>query len=420
MKKYYFSIVLIIIAFGLRAQYYLINFNATGISNVVDSVRVENISTGQSISLLGSDTLLLRGPNGIEENFNHSDLSAFPNPFQDFSEINFESSINSNSNFKIYDIKGEIILNETYYTQNGLNKFLVKGLRQGVYILKINNKDEYATIKLICNSSSNDIPKISIISSNSIGNSKSNIKTLTQLSFLNGQGIKYIGYSGCNTNSIIEVPNISKTITFHFTEFVCNEDLLITHNQSNISPINKTVTYKTKLSTIFGAQKCIIQQNLGATHSATSKTDTTEANAGWYWQFNKKQGFRHDAANRFPNTTWITSIDENSNWLQANDPCSNLLNICWRLPTLSELNNALSNNNWTNADNVYNSDLILHMAGFLHFSDGVLTSRGSGGRIWSNSESTTTNANYLVYNNSLCNVIQTLKTNGLPVRCVKD
>jgi hypothetical protein len=69
-------------------------------------------------------------------------------------------------------------------------------------------------------------------------------------------------------------------------------------------------------------------------------TDATDASAGWYWQFNQKQGFKHDGNN--PNSlinTWITSINENSGWLSVNDPCSISLGKGWRLPTQTEWEN---------------------------------------------------------------------------------
>ena len=53
----------------------------------------------------------------------------------------------------------------------------------------------------------------------------------------------------------------------------------------------------------------------------TLVNDATEASAGWYWQFNLKQGFKHDGSSRTPYTTWINSINENTDWNSANDPC---------------------------------------------------------------------------------------------------
>ena len=70
----------------------------------------------------------------------------------------------------------------------------------------------------------------------------------------------------------------------------------------------------------------------GADHQATAVDDATEASAGWYWQFNRKQGYKHTGTTVIP--AWnTTSIDEDSDWIPANDPCAIELGAGWRIPT---------------------------------------------------------------------------------------
>jgi hypothetical protein len=90
-----------------------------------------------------------------------------------------------------------------------------------------------------------------------------------------------------------------------------------------VAPVNKTVTYGTVTNIPGETSKCWITSNLGADHQATSKDDATEPSAGWYWQFNKKQGYKVTNNNtRTPNTPWIHPINENSDWTAAKDPCT--------------------------------------------------------------------------------------------------
>ena len=71
--------------------------------------------------------------------------------------------------------------------------------------------------------------------------------------------------------------------------------MVLLHTAGTVAPVTKTVTYGTVLTDIGGTgSKCWITQNLGADQQATSATDATEASAGWYWQFGRKQGFKHD------------------------------------------------------------------------------------------------------------------------------
>ena len=108
-----------------------------------------------------------------------------------------------------------------------------------------------------------------------------------------------------------------------------------------VAPVDKTVTYGTVTNIPGETSKCWITSNLGADHQATAVNDATEASAGWYWQFNRMQGYKHDGTTRTPNTTWITSINENLDWQAANDPCALELGNGWRIPTYTE---------WTNVD----------------------------------------------------------------------
>ena len=166
----------------------------------------------------------------------------------------------------------------------------------------------------------------------------------------------------------------------------CGDNLNITHIAGEVAPVTKTVNYGTVLTNLSGANKCWITQNLGADHQASSATDATEASAGWYWQFNRKQGYKHDGTTRTPNTTWITSINENSDWQSGNDPCRLLLGAGWRIPTYTEWENADANGGWNNWNGTYASVLKLHAAGNLGGSGGSLSNRGIGGFYWSSTQ----------------------------------
>ena len=119
----------------------------------------------------------------------------------------------------------------------------------------------------------------------------------------------------------------------------CGGILSANHVAGSVAPVTKTALYGTATNVPGEPSKCWITSNLGADHQATAADDNTEASAGWYWQFNRRQGYKHDGTTRSPNTSWVTSISENSNWVPGNDPCSIELGDGWRLPTDTELMN---------------------------------------------------------------------------------
>jgi hypothetical protein len=198
----------------------------------------------------------------------------------------------------------------------------------------------------------------------------------------------------------------------------CGSTFIANHAEGAVAPVSKTVTYGTVFTDITGTDKCWITQNLGADYQAGSEIDPNEPPAGWYWQFNKQQGFKHDGTNRTPNSTWITSISENSDWMSGNDPCALLLGGGWRLPTNTEYFNADLNGGWDNGAEAYSSVLKLHRAGTI--INGSLVSRGAQGRYWSSTQISNTSGYYLDFAGSFSYTNYVDKHRGQSVRCIKD
>jgi hypothetical protein len=187
-----------------------------------------------------------------------------------------------------------------------------------------------------------------------------------------------------------------------------------------VAPVNKTTTYGTVTNIPGEATKCWITKNLGATQQAISVNDSPEASAGWYWQFNRKQGYKHDGTNRTPNSAWISNISENVDWQGANDPCNLELGTAWRLPTYTEWNNVNNTGGWTNWNGPWGSDLKLHAAGYLYNSSGSLNGRGSVGYYWSSTHNSTVYSFYLYFFSDFSCLSSGNKAYGFSVRCLRD
>ncbi len=209
-------------------------------------------------------------------------------------------------------------------------------------------------------------------------------------------------------------------VSFTTTSIINCNGFTLTHNTGSVAPVTKTVTYGTTLTDLSGETKCWITQNLGADRQALSATDETELSAGWYWQFNQQQGFKHDGTNRTPNTPWITDIDEDDNWQNVNDPCGLLLGINWRIPTYTEWNNVVINGGWENYNDTYSSELHLHAAGLIGFHNGSLSYRGFYGDYWTSSQNTSNHSWYFFFDNSSISLLQYKKANGFTIRCLRD
>ena len=199
--------------------------------------------------------------------------------------------------------------------------------------------------------------------------------------------------------------------------FTCGGTLAINHTIGDVAPETKSVNYGTVSTTLGGTgDKCWLTQNLGSTNQASSATDATDAAAGWYWQFNRKQGYKVG-----PTPTWtITSISETSDWVAAQDPCTIELGAGWRIPTNTEWYNADATGAWNNYTDTYNSVLKIHAAGYLNYYNGSLSDRGTFGNYWSSTQDFATNGWYFFFFSSNSYMVSFRKACGISLRCLRD
>ena len=201
--------------------------------------------------------------------------------------------------------------------------------------------------------------------------------------------------------------------------WVCGNAAMITHVAGNVAPVNKTVSYGTVMNIPGEPSKCWITKNLGADQQATAVSDATEPSAGWYWQFNRKQGYKHDGTTRTPNTNWDSYIGDNTDWSSANDPCALELGNNWRIPTFTEWNNVDASGVWENWNGPWNSALKIHAAGWLYNTDGSLGYRGSNGYYWSSTKYNVASSWGLNFVSSTCATMVNINAYGLAIRCIR-
>ncbi len=236
-------------------------------------------------------------------------------------------------------------------------------------------------------------------------------------------GLMVFSTTGNKFYTYISSANMWKEILYGtgtIAQLSCGSSFTVNHVAGAVAPVTKTVTYGTVTNIPGEPSKCWITSNLGADHQADSVNDATEASAGWYWQFNLKQGYKHDGITRTPNTTWIYPISETSDWITANDPCSIELGTLWRVPTYTEWSNVYNTGGWTSWSGPWASGLKLHAAGRLPYNTGVLILRGITCFYWSSVQVSTVHSWGLQMNSNFSEVYSITKSYGFSLRCVKD
>ncbi|MEI6434826.1 MAG: hypothetical protein WCP32_08280 [Bacteroidota bacterium] len=202
------------------------------------------------------------------------------------------------------------------------------------------------------------------------------------------------------------------------TTLCCGTGMTINHTAGVVAPVTKTVTYGIVTNVPGEPAKCWITRNLGASQQATAKNDGAEASSGWYWQFNLKQGYKNDGT-LTPGWT-ITAINDNSDWLTANNPCSIELGAGWRIPTNTEWANVDASGGWTDWNGPYNSSLKLHCAGSLYSNNGARNHPGTQGFYWSMTQSDATVGWFLYITSYSSSPGNYDKANGFNLRCLRD
>ena len=200
---------------------------------------------------------------------------------------------------------------------------------------------------------------------------------------------------------------------------LCGSGFTVNHIAGGVAPVTKTVLYGTVKNVPGEPAKCWITRNLGASRQATAMDDDTEASAGWYWQFNRRQGYRHDGTVATP--VWIAPPNSlNTDWQSANDPCTIELGAAWRIPTRTEWFNVDNTGEWMSVTQSFNSLLKIHAAVSV-IPNGELSDRGANGNYWSSTQcDSVVEAYQLQMTSQSCAVSKAIKNVGFPIRCLRE
>jgi uncharacterized protein (TIGR02145 family) len=223
MKRLLFLTV-IFFALKTNAQTYLISFAGTGGSNTVETVKVENLTSGSSLTMNGNDILRLNFVTGLNEveDDQSSGLKIFPNPMTDNAILQVSPPCEGNAVFKVIDITGKIVAQIQFYLENSLQEFRISGIKSGFYLISGAGRTYQYSGKLLSNGISDRQITIEKIASypktgEEIPEKVSrSMGTIVDMNYSIGDRIKFTGISGIYSTVKTDIPSSDKTITFNF------------------------------------------------------------------------------------------------------------------------------------------------------------------------------------------------------------
>lgn len=170
-----------------------------------------------------------------------------------------------------------------------------------------------------------------------------------------------------------------------------------------------------------GGDKKWLGWNLGATQEPESFSSDNPESAGWYFQFNHRQGIYPDVPNDEKVAQHIAGQNSgpqdpelDSDWIN-DDPCAQLLNDEWRIPTEAEWEAVAA----ANAE----AELNLHNSGYILGNISFLSELGSEGFFWSSTQASGANTGVfagLNESNEHIYFSSELMWSAMPLRCIEN
>jgi uncharacterized protein (TIGR02145 family) len=215
-------------AITVNAQNYLISFAGAG-GSVIGTVKVENMNTGISTTLNGTDILHLSGTTAINDSeiSGKKPLVIYPNPVTENATILVSPPKAGDATLSITDLTGKVLTRYQGHLGMDQSEFLLSGLKSGYYVVSLRGADYQCSGKILSNGTKEgelSIDLIREIQTTSVKEGKTGnkgIQATVDMAYSAGQRLKFTAISGNNSTVITNIPLSDKTISFIF--FACTD-----------------------------------------------------------------------------------------------------------------------------------------------------------------------------------------------------
>jgi uncharacterized protein (TIGR02145 family) len=222
MRNLSIIILLVLGVVKIHAQGYMISFAGSGDTTAIGSIKVYNLTSGDSVTLNGGDILHLKTASGIDKLGNEKNpLQIYPNPVLDKSVLAFSAAGKGNAVISVLDMSGTVLREITVFLSQGTHEFLISGLNHGMYLLKVSGPAYAYSTKLVSQGNSEGEARIEYYSGNKIQLQKGitqakSLSSTVDMNYTGGDLLLYKSVSGQYSTIVTDIPTGDKTVTFNF------------------------------------------------------------------------------------------------------------------------------------------------------------------------------------------------------------
>ena len=337
------TILLIILAMNLQnlhAQDYIINFEATGASTSLDSVKAYNHGQDSTLIISGTDQIRLVFLSGEREiNASQSkEIKLYPNPADDNTVLDFYAKARGKATISLFNILGEPDAEKQNDLAKGIHQYRINGLSAGNYIVRVTGPAYSLVSKLISTGNTKDkaifleylafSPGKKTVPAGIGTNILKSIQSQFDMPYQDGEDIVYTGYANGVFDKISDIPKENKTIQFYF---VSSCPVTVTDydgNSYNVVKIGNQCWMGKSLETTHYADGTAIPQVTGTTGwSNLEKTDK----AWCYYDNSASMGDTYGVL-----YTWAAAINGTNGSYSIPSGIQGVCPDGWHLPSTDE------------------------------------------------------------------------------------
>jgi len=206
---------------SLFAQDYLIDFSASGDTNVVVSVKVDNLTSGESLILNGNEILHLIGSVGIAQpEMTAHRIAFYPNPVSGDGQLTVRFPQSGKAKLEVIDQSGRSSFLRDFWLTAGIHWFSISGMGQGLYTLRVEGAGVSESVKCISVSQIDGKVNITkVMHSNTDEVFKTLAQTVIEMPYEAGDQLLFKGVAGTYSTLIPLVVTGSQNVNFNFVGF---------------------------------------------------------------------------------------------------------------------------------------------------------------------------------------------------------